>query len=387
MNGAEHWMRMADQRMTEGDPRAALEIYDRAIEADPKNARAYYQRGWAKAMLGDLAGEFEDWSKALELDPNFAEAYAARAAARTGQGDVQGSASDLQQAMRLDPSHRNVWEPLLRRFRERIEQSEEVTSLAGLGTDRRAFLKAIAGVAAATVALSGCHLKASGKEGKVRWGMIIDLKRCIACRACAISCKNENKTPPGVAYMVVLEEEHGQYPNVSRPYAPRPCMQCVRSSCTLVCPTGATYHRPDGIVAIDYEKCIGCRYCIAACPYGARSFDYGYDYIGDPANPYNAIPSSEYGARYGVRQRGKSPQWNVRKCTFCLHLQDENGMYREPPACARTCMGRAIHFGDLNDPQGTCIVHGERMQELLARRNHKRLKEELGNEPSVYYLL
>ncbi|MBI5725084.1 MAG: 4Fe-4S dicluster domain-containing protein [Planctomycetes bacterium] len=253
---------------------------------------------------------------------------------------------------------------------------------------RRGFLKGagVAVAAATATALPGCLQEASAGNGNRRWGMVIDLKRCIACKACGAACRLENKTPPGVAYGVFLDEEKGQFPHAYRLSFFRPCMQCEESSCAKVCPTGATSHRKDGIVGVDYEKCIGCRYCIAACPYGARSFDYGHNYIEAANNPYNAIPSSEYGAEYGLRSKGRSPIGNVRKCTFCLHLQDEKGEYREPTACSRTCMGKAIHFGDLKDPEAKCLVHGEKMQELLARRGHYRLKEELGNEPSVYYL-
>lgn len=258
----------------------------------------------------------------------------------------------------------------------------------GHGDSRRDFvIGGAAGAAALALAAGGCSLQAFRHEqGPYHWGMVIDLKRCVACRACTVACKMENKTPPGVAYGVFLEEELGEYPHVQKRAYFRPCFQCAKSSCAKVCPTGATYHRPDGIVAVDYEKCIGCRYCIAACPYGARSFDYGDDYIDDPENPFNTIPSAEYGAAYGPRRKGRSPIGNVRKCTFCLHLQDEHGHYREPPACARTCMGRAIHFGDLRDAEAKCLVHGESMRELLCRRGHYRVKEELGNEPSVYYL-
>lgn len=258
----------------------------------------------------------------------------------------------------------------------------------GHGDSRRDFvIGGAAGAAALALAAGGCSLQAFRHEqGPYHWGMVIDLKRCVACRACTVACKMENKTPPGVAYGVFLEEELGEYPHVQKRAYFRPCFQCAKSSCAKVCPTGATYHRPDGIVAVDYEKCIGCRYCIAACPYGARSFDYGDDYIDDLENPFNTIPSAEYGAAYGPRRKGRSPIGNVRKCTFCLHLQDEHGHYREPPACARTCMGRAIHFGDLRDAEAKCLVHGESMRELLCRRGHYRVKEELGNEPSVYYL-
>lgn len=259
------------------------------------------------------------------------------------------------------------------------------------GISRVDFLKTLGGVAGSAVAvglLSGCAGKTGKKEGNParRWGMVIDLKRCVACKSCTIACKLENKTPPGVAYSVFLEEESGPFPHVQRSAFFRPCMQCKKSSCALVCPTRATFHRDDGIVVVDYERCIGCRYCIAACPYTARSFDYGHDYIKKTDNPYNRIPSSEYGVEYGLRKRKKSPIGNVRKCTFCLHLQDEKGEYREPPACVRTCMGKAIHFGDLKDPEAECIIHHEKMQELIARRGHSRLKEELGNEPAVYYL-
>ena len=157
-------------------------------------------------------------------------------------------------------------------------------------------------------------------------------------------------------------------------------MQCANSSCSQVCPTGATYHREDGIVAIDYDKCIGCRYCIEACPYGARSFDYGENYSADPT-PYDKQPSPEYG-EHRKRAPGRSPEGTVRKCTFCLH-RITKGL---APSCASTCIGHAIHFGNLNDPEGSCLAHGEKLRDLLAHRPHKRLKEELGNEPSVYYL-
>src|SRR3989338_1526225 len=252
----------------------------------------------------------------------------------------------------------------------------------GDGVSRRDFLQqaAVAAGTMAVAATTGCAPKAASKKGAVRWGMVVDLKKCVGCRACTVACKAENHTPPGVAYNVVLEEEVGEYPHVRRQFIFRPCMQCANSSCTLVCPTGATYPRADGIVAIDYDKCIGCRYCISACPYGARSFDYGENYSEDPT-PYDEQPSPEYG-EHRARRDGRSPEGNVRKCTFCVHRLTK-GL---PPSCAATCIGHAIHFGNLNDPEGACIVHGEHLQELLTARHHMRLKEELGNEPSVYYL-
>ncbi len=241
---------------------------------------------------------------------------------------------------------------------------------------RRNFLKR----AGAAVAIGGTVSKNSFGAPSVHWGMIIDMQRCVGCTGCMAACKAENHTPPGITYNVVLDEEVGKYPDVRRKFTNIPCMHCRKSACTRVCPTKATYRRDDGIVVVDYKKCIGCKYCIGACPYGARSFDYGHNYHEDET-PFEKQPSPEYGENR-KRVSKESPIGNVRKCTFCLH-RVKKGL---APACAATCMGRAIHFGDLNDPEGRCLAHGEKLQTLLVTRGHKRLKEELGNEPSVYYL-
>jgi molybdopterin-containing oxidoreductase family iron-sulfur binding subunit len=210
-----------------------------------------------------------------------------------------------------------------------------------------------------------------------RWGMVIDLRKCVGCSACTIACKAENRLPPGVVYRPVLEEEIGEYPNVTRRFVPRPCMQCENPPCVPVCPVGATYKRADGIVEINYEQCIGCRYCMTACPYQARVFDSGDFYTMDsPApQPYEMLKTYEYGRSYD-RTKGESPIGNVRKCHFCLGRLD-NGML---PECVTSCIGVATYFGDLNDE--TSLV-----AELAASPNVHRLKEELGTKPRVYYLM
>ena len=210
-----------------------------------------------------------------------------------------------------------------------------------------------------------------------KWVMVIDQRKCTGCDACTISCKVENQLPPGVVYRPVVEETTGTYPNVRRRFLPRPCMQCEQPPCTPVCPVGATWRREDGVTAIDYDKCIGCRYCLTACPYSARTSDFGEFYTdGTPGGrqPYEEQTSPEY-LRGFKRADDSSPIGNARKCHFCLHRL-ENGML---PSCVTSCIGHATFFGDANDPDSL-------VSELMAHPSAHRLKEELGTEPRVWYL-
>lgn len=220
------------------------------------------------------------------------------------------------------------------------------------------------------------------------WVMVIDLQKCINCKACTVSCNAENNLPPGVVYRPVVEKEIGEFPNVRKRFTPRPCMQCDNPPCTPVCPVSATYKRADGIVAIDYDVCIGCRYCVTACPYNARTADFGEYYgkdladesnvfLGEGATAYETRPNFEYGREW-QRNIGseESPKGNARKCQFCLHRL-ENHML---PACVTTCLGGATYFGDYNDDKS--LVH-----ELVGSSRMMRLNEELGTEPSVFYLV
>ena len=210
-----------------------------------------------------------------------------------------------------------------------------------------------------------------------RWIMVIDTRKCVGCNACTISCVAENKLPPGVVYRPVVEEEFGKYPNVQLRYFPRPCMQCASPSCTAVCPVNATWKREDGITAIDYEKCIGCRYCLTACPYGARTSDFGeyYTEATPEKQPYEKLPNHEYGKSWN-RKNHQSPVGNARKCHFCLHRLDEGLL----PQCVTTCIGRATYFGDANDPDSL-------VSELSTRPNQIKLLEEKNTKPKVIYLI
>jgi Fe-S-cluster-containing dehydrogenase component len=220
-----------------------------------------------------------------------------------------------------------------------------------------------------------------------RWVMVIDLRKCIGCHACTVGCVAENKLPPGVVYRPVVDEELGTYPNVGRRFTPRPCMQCDDPPCVPVCPVNATYKNEEGVVEVNYEQCIGCRACIAACPYGARTFDFDYTYtqdtpvnaalIGrDQADDYERASNFEYSKQYAREIEHASPRGNARKCHFCLHRVRVGQL----PACVTTCIGRATLFGDANDP--TSLV-----AEMIAKPNVIHLKEELGTKPRVYYLV
>jgi len=225
------------------------------------------------------------------------------------------------------------------------------------------------------------------KPEERRWVMVIDLRKCVGCTSCTIACIAENKLPPGVVYRPVLMEEIGMYPNTTMNFLPRPCMQCDEPPCVDVCPVNATYKNQDGIVVIDYDQCIGCRSCIPACPYGARSFDFGQTYTQNTpdkadfmlgqsnADGYELLADFEY-SEPRARNGYSSPVGNVRKCHFCLHRLNE-GML---PACTTTCIGRATYFGDANDPDAL-------VTELISGNNVMRLKEELGTKPRVYYLV
>ena len=222
--------------------------------------------------------------------------------------------------------------------------------------------------------------------GERRWVMVIDLRKCVGCHACTISCVSENKLPPGVVYRPVIEEEFGTYPNVGRRFTPRPCMQCDKPPCVPVCPVNATYRSEDGVVVVDYDQCIGCRACLTACPYGARTADFGLTYNEDNPAAMAAVSGKDVAGQYEMlpmfeyqeprpREERSSPIGNARKCHFCMHRVKAGQL----PACVTSCIGRATLFGDANDT--TSLV-----SELIARPNVSRLKEELGTEPRVYYL-
>lgn len=210
-----------------------------------------------------------------------------------------------------------------------------------------------------------------GVKGR-RWIMVIDLARCDGCGECMTACSKMHFVPPSRQWIKVLRMP-GEGPMGAPYYFPQPCYHCDNPPCTKVCPVDATFKREDGIVLIDNERCIGCRFCMAACPYSARSFNWG-----PPENTAEA------------EARGYSPEWGyprkvgtVEKCDFCPDMAAK-GML---PSCAGHCPMGAIYYGDENEGSVTNGA-GEtvNLKALLRKGGAYRHMEELGTEPRVYYL-
>lgn len=212
------------------------------------------------------------------------------------------------------------------------------------------------------------------------WGMVIDLKKCIGCYSCQIACKQEHFLPPGIFWNRVIISETGSYPAVTKQIYPVLCNHCQEAACVKACPTRATTRREDGVVTVDPDKCVGCRYCLVACPYQQRSY-YADDkkeyYPGQGLTEYETIGKELYPLEKGT----------VVKCNFCAERIDAGlkngltpGIDREAtPACVITCPTQARVFGDLDDPESE-------VNTLIKERRGNRLHPEYGTEPSVYYL-
>lgn len=198
-----------------------------------------------------------------------------------------------------------------------------------------------------------------------RYGMVINLKRCVGCFACVMACKAEHITPAQVFWNKVIVEEKGSYPNARMTFLPVLCNQCANPPCETVCPTGATHKQINGIVAVDSTKCIGCGYCVVACPYRQRT-----------VNPKKAgyfkdkglTPLEEQG--YLGHQRG-----TVTKCNFC----QERVTHGKEPACVVACPAKARLFGDLENASSDAA-------QALGRHSAFRLLPGLNTEPAVYYI-
>ncbi len=214
----------------------------------------------------------------------------------------------------------------------------------------------------------------------MRWGMVVDLTRCIRCYACVAACRIEHFLPIGMSWpRLVAMETGGDRPTVST-YSVR-CNQCQNAPCVEVCPTGATYQREDGIVVIDQSKCVGCRYCVIACPYQNRTFlsrdkDKGF-FPGSTQTDFEKAGKERYPHQIGTTE----------KCNFCVERIDAGlakglkpGIDRDAtPACVNTCPAQALTFGDLDDPDSE-------ISRLIKERGGFQLHPEYDTNPSVYFI-
>ena len=216
---------------------------------------------------------------------------------------------------------------------------------APASASRRNFLRGVPVVTAAAVMAPTPAIAATGKH---QWAMLIDVRKCIGCQACTVSCIQENAVPEG-SFRTVVSTYSVKLVDSAQPAGtyvlPRLCNHCDNPPCIPVCPVGATYKREDGIVAVDGDRCVGCAYCVQACPYDAR-------FINHETN-------------------------KADKCTFCAHRVDAGLL----PACVETCVGGARIFGDINDAEGELARRLKEAQPQL-----KVLKPELETAPRVFYI-
>ena len=177
-----------------------------------------------------------------------------------------------------------------------------------------------------------------------RYALAIDTRKCINCKACVVACRAENQVPLGHSRDWINEEHRGVWPKLMASFEPEQCHHCARPSCVRVCPTGASYQRDDGLVVVNQDDCVGCRYCMIACPYNARFF--------------------------------REDKGVVEKCTFCSQRVDRGAL----PACVETCPSKVRVFGDVTDQKS-------QLWQLINTRDYAVKKEQSGNGPQIYYLL
>lgn len=222
--------------------------------------------------------------------------------------------------------------------------------------------------------MSMAHSATNGDPAK-RYGMTVDVNRCVGCQTCTIACKHANDTTPDVQWRSVLDVEQGEYPDVQRFFLVVGCQHCAEPPCVPVCPTGATAQRADGLVTMDHDLCIGCAYCAVACPYQARTI------VHDDSHYFETKTRQEQQTAHPERIG------TIQKCTFCIDRIDEaETAGRTPgedlevtPVCAASCIAEAIKFGDFNDPDSV-------VSKLTAERRTLQLNDYLGADPQIKYL-
>jgi len=220
------------------------------------------------------------------------------------------------------------------------------------------------------------HTPASGAGSRVRqWGMIIDLRRCDGCQSqgtapkCTLACIEGHLAPEPMEWIEVFEAELA---GGGTQFLPTPCLQCENPPCVNVCPVAATFSTPEGVVVIDEPRCIGCRICMAACPYDRRFFNWGQA----------PIPPEAFLSDYSADHQVPARTGTVMKCDFCVDMVRGGSL----PMCVQACPQGAIYYGDLEEDIATNGLAMVGFRDYLASNNTYRLKEELGTKPRVHYI-
>lgn len=242
------------------------------------------------------------------------------------------------------------------------------------GISRRQLLGGIGGGAGALAAsaLSPIHFDADAASAtpstKHQWAMVIDMRRCDGCGKCTEGCQEAHHLPKSFEWVRVetLKTKSGQ-----EFYMPIPCMQCENAPCIRVCPVGASFKNAEGVNLVDQSKCIGCRMCMAACPYGAR-------YFNDKQPPAFNNPFGKPTPEYPVPQQ----KGTVGKCMLCVHQTSEGKL----PACVEACGMYALYIGDFITDVATNGRETVRLSQFLKDNDAFRYKEELHTGPRVYYI-
>ena len=225
--------------------------------------------------------------------------------------------------------------------------------------------------------MGGQQTAGSGERVR-RWVMVIDLRACDGCAGlgvppqCTQNCNWARFVPAGQQWIECFQTSVSDLPGADSDYLVAPCMQCQNAPCVNVCPVGASFHSPEGVVLIDQERCIGCRLCMAACPYDRRFFNWG-----EPDQPPQVKA-----APYDIQTQVPAIKGTVMKCDFCTDKMAAGGL----PTCVEVCPHHAVYMGDLEEGIATNGAEMVDLQMLLNQDGVQRYKEELGTEPRVYYI-